>query len=227
MSNENKIPQLRALLVYCCPEDGKFVDPYELELPSVVKLDEAAISVSAQEHGFLRKLARDYRVYCANDEADLLLKIRSYDLFIVFPLSLNTLAKFSLGIQDSFPSRLLAKAAETGKPILLGEGCLPDAKSSMNPHLLKVYKQHWDRLIGGTITGFKQEDISRQITKIVRTRTQRNVSLSLQGSRTFVTKEDIILAAESLDPLVVPQNAIITDAAKEEAEIRGVFITFE
>lgn len=218
--------QLRALIVYSCPSNGHFLELSDLIFPEAVDSFDIALSSSSQERGWLQRLSGFKNYFCSADKDKLLLKLNSYDFIVAYPLSFNTLAKFALGIRDSFPSEVLAYAADIGKPILLHEQTLVDAEVGMNPHLTKVYKRHWDALTSGTITGFNSENLDKKITRLIRAK-KNNASLQIDGARMFITKDDVIIASESLEPLRVPSNAIITDLAKEEATMRGVSIVVE
>lgn len=218
---------LKPLVLCCQPESGLQTDPGELCCAGFFTKPDLAVSLSAQEKGALRSLAANYRVYCAPDCESLTLKLNTYDLLIASPLSLNTLAKFALGIRDSFPAELLWQFSSLGKPILLDETCLPDESSAMNPHLIKVYKRHWQNIIGGTVAGFNPENIDVVATKLIRAKAIDKKINPVSGARVFVTREDVIIASESLEPMRVPYSAIITDVAREEADARGIVIIQE
>jgi len=229
MQNSSKpLPQtLKPLVLFCLPEKPEAaVSAMELELPPLFSRPDYAVSLSAQQHGWLRKLAFAGRVFAAPDCESLTLKLNSYDLLIANPLSLNTLAKFALGLRDSFPAEILYRFAELGKPILLSESCLPDEKTSMNPHLVKIYRRHWQTVTSGTVSGFSPETITMTATRMIRAKAAA-ARQPISGGRVFITRDDIISASESLEPLRVPHNAIITDVAREEAEHRGVVIIQE
>lgn len=214
---------LKPLIVSCLPESGSFTSPADLCMGSLFVKPDIAISYSAQERGWLRALANDFRVFCQTDCEHLTLRLNSYDLMIVAPLSLNTLAKFALGIRDSFPAELLWQFSCLGKPILLGEECLPDEKQSMNPHLTRIYRQHWQTVIGGTVAGFNDDNLSEKAQKLIRAKMVASRQ-PIASERVFITRDDVIVAAESLEPMRVPGNAIVTDMAREEASARGVII---
>lgn len=215
--------QLKALIIYCCPESGHFLPLEPADFPVFFVRPDIALSTSAQSKGWLRKLASTFKCYTSADENNLLLRLNTYDLFLVHPLSLNTLAKFALGIQDSFPTKILYEAAALGKPILLNDQFLPAPDSQMNPHLLRIYRQHWERLLSGTIAPFNLENLEQVTVKILRQRSTQSAA-EFSGNRRIITRDDIILAAESLEPLKLPASAIVTDLAREEAQARGVII---
>lgn len=221
----DKLPTtLRPLVLFCLPEGPrKSADEAVLQLPALFTRPDYAISYSAQQHGWLRLLASEHRVFCQPDCESLTLRLNSYDLLIASPLSLNTLAKFALGLRDSFPAEILWQFSELGKPILLAENCLPDERSAMNPHLTRIYRQHWQTVTSGTVSGFSPDNISEKATRLIRARAAA-ARQPMSGERIFITRDDIITASETLEPLRVPYNAIITDVARDEAEARGVVI---
>jgi len=214
---------LQPLILCCLPESGQ--QPHEAlaSLPSLFARPEVALSHSAQQRGWLRSLAGDYPVYCQTDLERLILKLATYDLLIVNPLSLNTLAKFALGLRDSFPAELLWQYSQLGRPILLAEGVVPDDSVAMNPHLVRIYRQHWQTVTGGSVSGFNPENLAEIAARLVRARTVAK-GQPPAGLRVFITRDDVIAAADLLEPLRVPANAIITDIAREEAVARGIVI---
>lgn len=214
---------LKPLVLCCLPEHGQQPDEALASLPALFRCPEVALSHSAQQRGWLRNLAGDYPVYCSTDLERLLLKLATYDLLLVNPLSLNTLAKFALGLRDSFPAELLWQFSLLGKPILLAEEVLPSESSAMNPHLVRIYRQHWQNITGGSVSGFTQADLEEKTTRLVRARAIEK-GQPLTGTRVFITRDDIVAAADQLAPLRVPANAIITDIAREEAAARNVVI---
>ncbi|MFA6749419.1 MAG: flavoprotein [Candidatus Riflebacteria bacterium] len=226
----NNLPQtLKPLLLFCRPEDSSVAQKaLEFDLPSVYEKADVAVSNSARQYGWLRPLAMKYRVFGAGDFENLALKLDIYDILLVNPLSLNTLAKLALGIRDSFPSELLFRFAELGKPILLSEAMLPTGDSDLNPHLIKVYKRYWDSVIGGTVSSFNEDNLAEKTVKIIRARfALSKTAAPVSQGRVFITRDDIIAACESLEPLKVPYGSVITDIAREEALARGVSIVFE
>lgn len=227
-TNSEKLPQtLKTLVLVCQPEkQAQTQNSAGIELPAIFAKPDIALSYSAQQHGWLRRLAVEHRVFCHNDCESLVLRLNSYDLMIVCPLSLNTLAKFALGLRDSFPAELLWQFAELGKPILLAEDGLPDEATAMNPHLVKIYRRYWQTITSGTISGFSPDNLASKATRLIRAKALANRQTNPTG-RVFITRDDIILASESLEPLRVPYNAIVTDVAREEAESRNVTIVQE
>jgi len=218
--------QLKALIVCCYPENGVFLDPADIIFPSVVTTFDVAVSSSAQDYGWLKKMSGYKNFYCDSDKKKLILKINSYDFMLAYPLSLNTLAKFTLGIRDSFPSEILAAYADICKPILLYENAITYIDECANPNFKRIYKNHWNNILGGSITSFNLENLDKKLNRLIRAK-QNNAIVKVVGARSFITKEDIILASESLEPLKVSSSTIITDVAKEEAVIRGVEIIVE
>jgi len=218
---------LKPLLVCCHPEPGgSALAPDELPTAPGLAQWEIALSASAQQHGMLRQVATLGRTFCAHESEELITGLGRFDLVVVAPLSLNTLAKFALGLRDSFPSQLLAAAAVLGLPILLDERAVPAADSTFNPHLIKVYRRYWDQVRSGTIREFSPETFSTAIAAVIRTRRAVERTIPTSG-RAVITRDDVILAQAALQPLHVPRGSIVTDLAREEAAARNVSFDFE
>ena len=228
MQNMTGQPQtLRPLVLFCLPEERRIAaEAAAFDLPKLFSAPDYAVSWSAQQHGWLRTLAMRHRVFCQADCESLVLRLNSYDLLIANPFSLNTLAKFALGLRDSFPAEILWQFAALGKPVLLAETCLPDAQKQMNPHLFRIYRNYWQTLTSGTVSGFNPENLSEIATRMIRARAAASRQ-PLAGSRLFITRDDIIAASASLEPLRLPAGSIVTDAAREEADARNVIIFIE
>jgi len=218
---------LKPLLVCCRPEPGRPTDPWE-ELPAVPGLSpwEVALSHSAQEAGLLRRLAPQARVFCSHEADELIGGLGRFDLVVVSPLSLNTLAKLALGLRDSFPSRLLAEAAGRGLPLLLDGRAVPAPDASFNPHLIKIYRRHWDQLLGGTIREFTPDTLAAAVAAVIRTRRAAERMVPATG-RAVITRDDVLLAEAALQPIRIPRGALVTDLAREEAAARGISLDFE
>jgi hypothetical protein len=228
MTESNHAPEggaLNALLIFCFPEFGTAGTPDDWESASFLGDLEIAVSRSAQERGFLKRLAGKWRVHCESEAEALFLRIGGFDFVVVSPLSLNTLAKFALGIRDSFPTRILGIAADKGIPILLDSSAVPPGDSIMNPHLAKVYRRHWENIRGGTVSEFKADTFAETVNAIRRSRGALDHEL-FSSRRPVVTRDDVILAAQAMKPISVPRGAIVTALAEEEARSRGIPIQF-
>jgi phosphopantothenoylcysteine synthetase/decarboxylase len=224
--SETPTTKLRPLVIYCCPEVGQFFPVENTDFPANFAPAEIAVSKSAQDRGWVRKLSFSFKTWVGADSEKLLLRLNTYDLILVYPLSLNTLAKFALGIQDSFPTSILFEAAALGKPILLNDQFIPSLESHMNPHLIRIYRQHWERILSGTVASFNFSNLEEITAKIIRQK-QINAQLPPESNRQFITRDDVIVASESLEPLKISASAIVTDLAREEADARGVIIIRE
>ncbi|HNW36338.1 MAG TPA: flavoprotein [Candidatus Ozemobacteraceae bacterium] len=218
---------LKPLLVCCHPEQRSCaMSPDELPAAPGLAPWEIALSASAQQDGMLRHMAALGRTFCAHESDDLLAGLGRFDLVVVTPLSLNTLAKFALGLRDSFPSQLLATAAGLGLPILLDERGIPSADSTFNPHLIKVYRRYWEQVRSGTIREFSPDTFSTAVAAVIRTRRAVEHCIPAAG-RSVITRDDVLLAQAALQPLRVPRGSIVTDLAREEAAARNVSFDFE
>ncbi|RCK80692.1 MAG: hypothetical protein OZSIB_3005 [Candidatus Ozemobacter sibiricus] len=218
---------LKPLLLCCRPEEGKIGPPDFLAGVPGLAPWEAAVSHSAVEHGWLRVLAARGPVFVEAEADRLLAGLERFDLLVVAPLSLNSLAKFALGLRDSFPARVFGAMADLGRPILLETSGLPRPDTRINPHYAKIYRRYWETLNGGSIAGFTPETFAAVIDRLVRTRRALAGQPPALAGRRVITRDDVLAAYQAMTPLVVPPGTLLTDLAREEAEARGVPIRFE
>ncbi|NLI74989.1 MAG: hypothetical protein GX442_00945 [Candidatus Riflebacteria bacterium] len=218
---------LKPLLVCCYPEDGRFFLPdFCAGIPGLAPW-EAAVSQSAAERGWGRALAAGGPTFHEAEADRLLARLPLFDLLVVAPLSLNSLAKFALGLRDSLPARVFGAMADLGRPILLEGSVLPREDSRLNPHFAKIYRRYWDTLRGGTITDFTRDTFAGVVGRLLRTRRALQGKPPLAAGRGVLTRDDVLEAFRAMQPLVVPRGALLTDLAREEAEARGVPLQFE
>jgi len=218
---------LRPLFLACWPESGCLGHFTELISHNSFYGVEVAVSFSAAERGLGRRLAKEYPVFFPATASLLFHKLSNFDLVVVCPLSLNTLAKFALGIQDSFPSSVLASAASVGVPILLDDSNLPMREGSTNPHLIRMYLKHWDQVIGGRVHQFTAPDLSQILLRIQRNRRQLAAGTTANPLREVITRDDVIAAYNAMQPLLISRRAIITPLARDEAKDLGVTLQFQ
>jgi len=217
---------MKPLLLVCRP-DFRLDDPLEI-IPRHPALNalEIAVSRSAEEHGLVKPLAGGWPVFLAHEADALLRRLALFDLLIVCPLSLNTLAKFALGLKDSFPAQVLSMAAELGKPILLDSSAIPSPDSALNPHLFKIYKRYWDSVRGGTVREYHHHRLEDALTALVRHH-RLQTSREAPPGRGVITRDDVWAARDGLGFLKVPPGSLITDLAREEAQSLGIRIIIE
>lgn len=220
LNPHNLSNKLKALLLCCFPETGKFDFPPFLAGIAEISEWQIAISHSARERGLLAVFASKWHVFCDTEEEEMLGKLSGYDLLVACPLSLNTLAKFALGIRDSFPSKILGSAVDLELPILLDSEPVRKADSLMNPHLVRIYRKHWSDVRVGAVAEFSRDDLSQSLAGLIRGR--KALTRCVSQERVVITRDDVIAASQALKPLILPRAAIITDLAREEALKRGV-----
>lgn len=218
---------LRPLLLCCHSEGGAVRLPDFLAGVPGLAPWEAAVSHSAGEHGWVRVLAAHGPVYVAAEADRLLAGLERFDLLVVAPLSLNSLAKFALGLRDSFPSRVFGAMVDLGRPILLETTGLPRPDTRINPHYAKIYRRYWDTLNGGSIAGFTPDTFAIVIDRLARTRRALAGKPPSLAGRGVITRDDVLAAFQAMTPLIVPPGTLLTDLAREEAEARGVPIRFD
>ncbi len=78
-SSSDNLPQtLRPLVLFCLPEERSVaVEAAGFELPAVFAEPDFALSWSAQQQGWMRKLAMNHRTFCQADAENLILRLNS------------------------------------------------------------------------------------------------------------------------------------------------------
>ncbi|MBF0500732.1 MAG: hypothetical protein HQM09_11410 [Candidatus Riflebacteria bacterium] len=211
----------KPLLICCRCEDGRLPSLNALLSTPGLKDWEIAVSRSAREHGLLSIVTRCAPIHLEHEADALLARLNLFGLVVVSPLSLNTLAKAALGIRDSFPSRLIGAAIDAGMPILLDDSGISGIESLVNPHMIKVYRRHWETLRGGSVSAFTTEDFGSRIDGLVRCRRALERKSPVEG-RGVLTRDDVIAAHKAMTPLIIRRGTIVTDLAREEAASLGV-----
>lgn len=226
MADQQAQPNLLKPLLLCTgAEDGAL--PALERLFATPGLDgwEIAVSHSSRERGRLPLLARRAPVFLESEADRLIARLGLFHLLVVSPLSLNTLAKFALGIRDSFPSRLLWAAAEAGMPVLLDETSIRQGLDLANPHLAKVYRRHWEHVCGGTTAAFRPDSFAESVAGLIRRRRAIEQKAPLEG-RGVVTRDDVVAAHRAMTSLRIQRGTLVTDLARDEAAALGVTIEF-
>ena len=224
MVAETLLPYTMKPLLLCTgAEDGRLPPLEALFVAPGLDGWEIAVSHSSRERGQLPLLSRRAAVFLESEADRLIGRLGLFHLLVVAPCSLNTLAKFALGIRDSFPSRLLWAAAEAGLPVLLDETSIKSGLDLANPHLAKVYRRHWEQVRGGSVLPFRPETFAETVTGLLRQRRALERQAPLEG-RGVVTRDDVVAAHRAMTSLRVPHGTLITALARDEAEALGVKI---
>lgn len=145
-----------------------------------------------------------------------------FDLVVALPLSLNTLAKLALGIDDAVPVRLLRAAIDAGKPVLLDLAAVParDA-TALNPHFVKIYRRYADDLCVGNVAGFSGGDLAERVRRWRAARRDGERVAQTTG-RQVITRDEVVAAHRAMAPLVVRRGDLVTPLARDEAAALGV-----
>ena len=185
---------------------------------------EAVLSHSAGTRGLGRDLLGRLPCFPATSEDALVTKLSVFDVVVAYPFSLNSLAKFALGLQDSLPTRVLGAAVERGIPVLLDDSALPPRDSAGNPHFIKVYRRHWEQVLTGLVHSFHAPDLEPVLDGILRHRRDLTTGFAPHQGKEVITRDDVLAAARAMQPLRVARGTIITPLARDEAVERGVAI---
>ncbi|MCX7625066.1 MAG: hypothetical protein N2Z21_02485 [Candidatus Sumerlaeaceae bacterium] len=155
------------------------------------------------------------------------------DAVVVACLSLNSAAKLSLGIADSVPTILIRQALEHGKPVLVAEestvirqaAILPNAP----PKLRRLAEDAYHGVAELGVRFVAPADLCRALAETfyvpVNETPKRLAKTRPTKRRVFVTSEDIWkVSARGEKQIIVPEDAVVTDEARDYAKRVGVEI---
>ncbi len=189
---------------------------------------EYAVSRSAAETGGAREAGRRGRAWGVHDLEILLNRMGLYDLVVVQPLSLNSLAKIALGIRDSLPATLVQTALASGKPVFISRSTIDAATAGGHPHLVKLYRRYWNDVVDGMVTAFAPDSLGETLEAWFRRRRKlTRLASKRQPGRAVITRDEVREAWQAMVPLIIPRDSLLTDLAREEAAALGVDIRFE
>ncbi|MBF0407237.1 MAG: hypothetical protein HQM10_07780 [Candidatus Riflebacteria bacterium] len=216
---------IKPLLIVCKPEDNSKLFFEDIFAVPGISQWEIAISKSAQETGIVSSFAGKCRFFLEYESPELIERLNLFGLIAVYPLSLNSLAKFALGIRDSFPSTLFGKAIELSIPVLMDISVM-NKFASQPPHLEKVYRHHWSTVLSGLVSGFSPDDFADSVKKLIRSK-RAMLRTTPADARKVITRDDVLEAHNSLTNIIINRGTIVTDLAREEAASLGVKILSE
>lgn len=167
------------------------------------------------------------------DEKWLIETAKGSDAVLVACLSLNSAAKLSAGIADSAPTILIRQALELGKPVVVAEESTTIRQAAVSPSAPpKLRRLAEDAYHGVAELGVKfvaAPELSRAVGEIfyvpVNETPERLAKTRPSKQRVFVTSEDVWKAsARGHKQIIVPEDAVVTDEARDYAKRVGVEI---
>lgn len=152
---------------------------------------------------------------------------------VAHAVSANTAAKVAQGMDDSLPALLLRQALLGGKPVFIGhdlprlERELAESSPAAPPALIRATVDAFHRLqnVGARFveSGRLAAEVAAAFHQPVNETPARLARTKPSPRRVFITAEDVwSAAARGLRELPHPPDAIVTDAARDEALARGI-----
>ncbi len=190
---------------------------------------QAVVSLTFRQfHPSLRELPGGMPVLSdADDEPRLEAAIKQSTFVLAPDLSLNSLNKVVLGIEDSVPTRVLASAMGAGKPCLLIECAETPLINPGGAARLDLIRRLRSRGVFDT-TPSALLDTLRTALRSPEDDWFSPPAPKPAERRRVVTKEDVYeAAAKGVVKLIVPATSIITLEAYEDAGRRGMTIERE
>lgn len=148
-------------------------------------------------------------------------------------LSPNTTAKLALGLDDSAPAAVLTRCLAAGRPLFVARdiaGCsraLAEEVAAAPPAFLRTAEDHLRRVqqlgVRFVPAGSLAAEVAAHFTPHVNETPARLARTRPSPRREFVTAEDVWRAASRGEKVLAhARDAIVTDAARDEAAMRGV-----
>lgn len=166
---------------------------------------------------------RPHRLYFEDDKEGCLGIVQSSDIALVPALTQNTLAKVSVGIQDSFISTLLWQLLWAGKRVFVNENSATGRNHMPcgNKKMLGLMNGHIERLREFGAKIIKEHDYQACIDKeagISRERKNEFAKKEKADTKKVVTERDILDSVGKTEEFVVSRGTIITPLAKDVAK---------
>lgn len=148
-------------------------------------------------------------------------------------LSPNTTAKLALGLDDSAPATVLTRCLVAGRPLFVARDiaacsrALADELAAAPPASLRTAEDHLRRVqqlgVRFVPTGALAAEVAAHFAPHVNETPARLARTRPSPHREFVTAEDVWRAASRGEKVLAhARDAIVTDAARDEASLRGV-----
>jgi len=167
------------------------------------------------------------------DEPQLHALTKQADALLVACLSPNSAAKLTLGLADSLPTIALRLALEAGKPVIVAEDSAALRQNAVPagapPKLRRLAEDAFHGLSEMGVRFVPASELGRAVDAAffvpVNETPERLAKTRPRKQRMFVTTEDVWKAAsQGHKQLVVPEDAVITDEARDQARRVGLEI---
>lgn len=179
------------------------------------------------------RLPKRLEVHSHPSEGLLLSLAKRGEAAIAACLSSNAAAKLSAGIFDSIPTVILRAFLESGKPVIVAEDSAvlreSSAPPSAPPKLRRLAEDAYHGLAEMGVRFVSPTELVRAIDSAfyvpVNETPERLAKTRPHKRRMFVTSEDVWKAAsQGHKQMIVPDDAIITDEARDHAQRLGLEI---
>ena len=148
--------------------------------------------------------------------------VSDFSLLVIPVLTINIMAKLSLGVADTPISYLLVQALQQGKTIIAIDQQHSTETTGYANHLRQQVLQHQKRLQS---FGLRFVPVNRLAESIIKNSTQIHFCPATDQRSKLLSRAWIDQLPLSIEEIICPASTVITPLAFEEAKTRGVTIS--
>lgn len=148
--------------------------------------------------------------------------VSDFSLLVIPVLTINIMAKLSLGVSDTPTSYLLVQALQQGKTIIAIDQQHSTETTSYADHLRQQVLQYQQRLQS---FGLRFVPVNRLAESIVKSSKQIHFCPATDQRSKLLGRDWIDQLPLSIEEIICPASTVITPLAFEEAKKRGVMIS--
>jgi len=148
--------------------------------------------------------------------------VSDFSLLVIPVLTINIMAKLSLGVSDTPTSYLLVQALQQGKTIIAIDQQHSTETTGYADHLRQQMLQYQQRLQS---FGLRFVPVNRLAESIVKSSKQIHFCPATDQRSKLLGRDWIDQLPLSIEEIICPASTVITPLAFEEAKKRGVMIS--
>ncbi|MDP7281763.1 MAG: hypothetical protein QGG39_18010, partial [Candidatus Poribacteria bacterium] len=148
--------------------------------------------------------------------------VSDFSLLVIPVLTINIMAKLSLGVSDTPTSYLLVQALQQGKTIIAIDQQHSTETTGYADHLRQQVLQYQQRLQS---FGLRFVPVNRLAESIVKSSKQIHFCPATDQRSKLLGRDWIDQLPLSIEEIICPASTVITPLAFEEAKKRGVMIS--
>lgn len=239
--NNNYIRK-RVLVIFTGTDVGIMESVRELSMATRYGVEyDVAFSESGSDiidMDIIKRELNPIRVFTERDKLRTDMVVEGVDAIIVPMTTQNTVAKLSLGIQDTFTSFALWQSLWHGKPVLMDYKNVINYRGnpSKSPELSNIMKDYVNKLGAMGVVEVNKNSYVSYLLKALNIESNNTSNNSNEGSledsssvtkKTLITEKDLIELSKQGSQITIPRRTIVTPLAYDTAKELGIKIIKE